>query len=67
MPLFNRERTPGGKLGLAIVIGLLLAIPLFSIWLLNYDRQSQAAQAQASIAAGWGGAQTIAGPLLVIP
>ena len=67
MPLFDRERTPGGKLGLAILIGLLLAIPLFSIWLLNYDRQSQAAQAQASIAAGWGGPQTIAGPLLVIP
>jgi inner membrane protein len=65
--VFSGERSPGGKLGLAILIGLLLAIPLFSVWLLVYDRQSQSEQARASIAAGWGGPQIIAGPLLVIP
>lgn len=69
-PVFGserRERTAGGKLLLAILVGFLLSIPLFSIYLLNYDRQSQSETAQSSIAEGWGGPQTIAGPVLVIP
>jgi inner membrane protein len=61
------ERTPGGKLGIAILIGFLLSIPLFSIYLLNWDRQNQSNTASASIVEGWGGPQTIAGPVLVIP
>ncbi len=61
------ERSPGAKLGLAILVGLLLAIPLATVWALVYDRQSQSETARASIAEGWGGPQTIAGPLLVIP
>jgi inner membrane protein len=61
------ERTPAFKLFLAIFIGLVLTIPLFSVWLLVYDRQSQSEQATASITAGWGGPQAIAGPVLVIP
>jgi inner membrane protein len=60
-------RTPGFKLTLAIVIGLVLTIPLFSVWLLVYDRQSQQEQASQSITAGWGGSQAMAGPVLVIP
>lgn len=63
----RRERTPGGKLLLAILVGFLLSIPLFSVYLMNYDRQSRSETAQTSIAAGWGGPQTIAGPVLVIP
>lgn len=63
----RRERTPAGKFLLAGLIGLLLAIPLFSVFLLVYDRQSQSETARASIAEGWGGPQTIAGPSLVIP
>lgn len=61
------ERTPGRKLLIAALIGLLLAIPLFAIYLLVYDRQSQSQVARASIAEGWGGPQTIAGPVLVLP
>ena len=61
------ERTPGAKLALAIGIGLLLSIPLFSIYLLSYSRQSESQEATQSITAGWGGSQTIAGPVLVIP
>ena len=49
----RRERSPGFKLGLAIAIGMLLAIPIFSVWFLVYDRQSQANEARTSIAAGW--------------
>ncbi|HEV2865874.1 MAG TPA: cell envelope integrity protein CreD [Allosphingosinicella sp.] len=61
------ERTPGFKLGLVLIIGFLLSFPLFTVWLLVYDRQQQSEVAQASIAQGWGGPQTISGPLLVIP
>jgi inner membrane protein len=60
-------RTPGFKLFLAIVVGLALTIPLFSVWLLVYDRQSQQQQATNSITAGWGGPQAMAGPVLIIP
>jgi inner membrane protein len=61
------ERTPGFKLFLAIVVALALTIPLFSIWLLVYDRQTQSLEATNSITAGWGGPQVMAGPVLVIP
>jgi inner membrane protein len=67
MVLFSTERSPGAKLGFAILIGIILSIPLFSVWLLVYDRQQQSETARASIAEGWGGPQQIAGPLLVIP
>ena len=63
----SADRSPGAKLGLAILIGFLLIVPLFMVWLLVYDRQPQSEIAQASIAEGWGGPQMIAGPLLVIP
>jgi inner membrane protein len=64
---FDGERTPGFKLFLTIIIGLVLAIPLFSVYLLAYDRQSQQQEATRSITAGWGGPQAMAGPVLVIP
>lgn len=67
MPVFDGERTPGFKLLLAIIVAAALTIPLFSIWLLVYDRQTQEQDATNSITAGWGGPQTMAGPLLVIP
>jgi inner membrane protein len=61
------RRTPGFKLFLAIVVGAILTIPLFSVYLLAYDRESQSREAAASITAGWGGAQAMTGPVLVIP
>ncbi len=67
MGLFSFERSPGAKLGLALLIGVILAVPLFTVWLLVYDRQQQSEFAQASIAEGWGGPQVLGGPLLVIP
>lgn len=63
----DTTRTPAMKLGLALLIGLVLTVPLFAVWLIVYDRERQSVEAQASIAEGWGGPQTIAGPLLVIP
>jgi len=67
MGLFSRDRSPGAKLALAVLIGILLAVPLFSVWLMVYDRQQQSETARAGIAEGWGGPQQMAGPLLVIP
>ncbi|HEX6073570.1 MAG TPA: cell envelope integrity protein CreD [Sphingomicrobium sp.] len=61
------EHTPGFKLFLTIIVGLVLTIPLFSVWLLVYDRQTQSEEAQSSITEGWGGAQAMTGPVLVIP
>ena len=63
----DEQKTPGKKLLLAILIGMALAVPLFSVWLLVYDRQSQSDEARASITEGWGGPQAISGPVLVIP
>jgi inner membrane protein len=64
---YRRERSPGFKLLLTIGVALALTIPLFSIYLLNFDRQSQMREATDSITAGWGAAQTVSGPVLVIP
>src|SRR3954449_7416761 len=63
----DADRTPGFKLFLTLVIGLVLTIPLFSVYLLAYDRESQSHEAASSITAGWGGAQQMTGPVLVIP
>lgn len=64
---YASERSPAMKLLLPLLIGALLAIPIFAVYLLVYDRQQQSSTAQASIAQGWGGPQVIAGPVLVIP
>ncbi|MCA1653636.1 MAG: cell envelope integrity protein CreD [Sphingomicrobium sp.] len=61
------EPTPNRKFLRALLAGFLLALPIFSVWLLVYDRQSQSVEARQSITAGWGGAQTLAGPELSIP
>ena len=58
---------PAFKLLITILIAAALAIPIFMVWFLVYDRQSQAEQARSSITEGWGGPQAIAGPVLVIP
>lgn len=61
------DRAPALKLLLALLVAAALAVPLFTVYLLVYDRQTQSATARASIAEGWGGPQTIGGPVLVIP
>jgi inner membrane protein len=67
VPRVEGGRTPGFKFMLAILVGFVLTVPLFSVWLLVYDRQNQSEKATSSITLGWGGAQTINGPVLVIP
>lgn len=63
----SQGRSPGAKLLFALIVAGVLTIPLFAVYLLVYDRQSQSETARASIAQGWGGPQTLAGPALVIP
>ena len=61
------QRSPGRKMLLAILIGAALAIPIFMVWALVYDRQNQSNEARASITEGWGGPQVMSGPVLIIP
>lgn len=65
--LLPSTRTPGAKLIVALLLGLLLAIPLFAVYALVWDRQSQADTARTAIVQGWGAPQRLAGPVLVIP
>ena len=66
MAFFNSERTAGTKLALAVAMGFLLSVPIFSIYLLNYDRQSQSREARGSITSGWGASQEMSGPVLAL-
>jgi inner membrane protein len=61
------EASPGNKLVIAVLIAVALMVPLLMVYSLLWDRQQQAETAQTSIGQGWGGQQTIAGPVIVIP
>jgi inner membrane protein len=63
----GRERSPGIKLLLAVLVGAALIVPLVFVYALVWDRQGQSQTAQQSITAGWGGQQVIAGPIVVVP
>jgi inner membrane protein len=63
----RKARSPGFKLLMAALIGLVLVIPLVLVYALVYDRQSQSETAQTAINAGWGGPQVVAGPIVVVP
>lgn len=63
----GRFRTPAFKLFKVGFVAFCLIIPLLMIYALVYDRQDQSETAQFSIASGWGGPQTISGPVIVIP
>ena len=62
-----RNRSPGMKLFLAGLVAAVLIVPLLMVYALVYDRESQSQTAQEAITQGWGGAQTVTGPVLVIP
>jgi inner membrane protein len=63
----TRERSPGFKLLIAGLVAAVLIVPLLLIYALVYDRQEQSRTAQSAIAAGWGGPQVVAGPIMVVP
>jgi len=63
----HRERSPGMKLLFVGLVSAVLIVPLLLVYALVYDRQDQSETAQASINAGWGGPQVLAGPIVVVP
>lgn len=60
-------RSPGLKLLVIVGLTVLMAVPLFLIQLALADRQNTAKGAATDIAQGFGGPQTVAGPLLLVP
>jgi len=48
-------------------LGLVLNVPMAMIEQLVYERQQRGESARAEITTRWGGAQTLAGPALVVP
>lgn len=62
-----KPRSPGFKLFIAAALAVALAIPLLMVYALVYDRQEQSETAQTAISSGWGGAQILTGPVLVVP
>jgi inner membrane protein len=52
--------------GIALLT-LAMIVPLAMLAFLNDERKGRAAEASFSVAQGWGGPQTIAGPLLAVP
>jgi len=50
-----------------VIVSLLLLIPISMLRGLISERIRLADQAEATVAAGWGGAQQVSGPILVIP
>lgn len=60
-------RGPGLKFLLVAAITLVMAVPLFFTFTILADRQNYAQTAQTDVERGWGGPQTLAGPLLAVP
>lgn len=50
-----------------VIVSLLLLIPISMLRGLISERIRLADQAEATVAAGWGGAQQVSGPIMVIP
>jgi inner membrane protein len=60
-------RSPGAKIFMVAALTVAMAVPLFFIQLALSDRESTAAAASTDVAAGWGGPQVVAGPVLTVP
>ncbi|MCA1299907.1 cell envelope integrity protein CreD [Stappia indica] len=62
-----RVSTPGTKFVLIGFVTLLLFIPSLMIWALVEERESRARGVADEIARGWGDAQMVNGPYLLVP
>ncbi len=63
----SKLRSPAFKLFVIGILTVLMAVPLLFIELALVDRQDRASEAAQDIASGWGGAQTVTGPVLFVP
>jgi inner membrane protein len=66
-PLASKLRSPGFKLFIIGLLTILMAVPLMFIEFALVDRQGRATEAETEVASGWGGVQTVAGPMLFVP
>lgn len=64
-------RSPGRNLGVKFfalgLLALMLCIPIFAVWLLVKERESNHRMAVREIGRQWGGPQALVGPLLAVP
>lgn len=67
MKSLSTVRSPGFKFLLIVILTVCMAVPLFLIQLALSDREQTAQGAANDIAAGWGGPQVVAGPVLLVP
>ncbi len=59
--------TPGGGLFLIGILSVVLMVPMIWLTMLADERAERAADVASRIALGWGGAQKINGPYIVVP
>ena len=55
--------TPGFKFLLIAILTIAMGVPLFLIDVTLWDRQDRASEAASDVGSGWGGPQTVAGPM----
>jgi inner membrane protein involved in colicin E2 resistance len=60
-------RGPAVELGLPILLGPALAIPLLRVWALVEERRSRATSLGHEIGELWGGVQSLSGPVPAVP
>lgn len=66
-PLSHTGRSPGLKLLVIIALTIAMVVPLFLVQMAVSERQATATGAANDIAQGYGGPQTVAGPVLLLP
>ncbi len=59
--------SPGFKFFLICALILILTIPLLLVWALIEERQQRAESVRGDVAREWGAAQSIIGPVLIVP
>ncbi|MGH7634249.1 MAG: inner membrane CreD family protein, partial [Gemmatimonadaceae bacterium] len=59
--------SPGFKFFLICGLILILTIPLLLVWALIEEREQRAESVRADVAREWGAAQSIIGPVLIVP
>ena len=60
-------RSPGLKFFIIAALTVAMAVPLLFIQLALSDREQTASGAIQDVASGWGGAQIVAGPMVLVP
>lgn len=60
-------RSPAAKFFLVAFLSVLLLVPLIFVYVLKDEREARKSEVVATLARTWAGAQTVAGPVLLVP